>query len=155
MSSNGGWRGFRTMNELVGGMKNALERGASLDRIKQTFLNAGYKPEQIEEAASEVSQFSELISQNFQQYQQQDSSQQVQQQHPQKTQQSQQQDSSQPQAQPQKVQQFQPLPQIQKDSLIKKPANPIMIVLLILAGILTAIVVIFALFGKQILNLLL
>ncbi|MDO8517603.1 MAG: hypothetical protein Q7S33_05760 [Nanoarchaeota archaeon] len=132
------------MNELVGGMKNALERGANLDRIKQTFLNAGYKQEQIEEAAKEVSQFSELISQNFQQYQQQDSSQV----------QPPTQNSAQLQ-QPKKTSQFQPLPQTQKDTIIKKQANPIMVILLILAGIFTAIVVIFALFGKQILNMLL
>ena len=42
--------------ELAGGLKNALERGENLEKAKQSFLNAGYKEEEIEAAAQEVSQ---------------------------------------------------------------------------------------------------
>lgn len=38
--------------ELVGGLKNALERGASLKRAMMTFFNAGYDKTEIEEAAA-------------------------------------------------------------------------------------------------------
>ena len=41
---------------LVGGLKNALERGASIEQAKQSFVNAGYKTEDIEAAAQEVSE---------------------------------------------------------------------------------------------------
>ena len=42
--------------ELAGGLKNALERGENLEKAKLSFLNAGYKKEEIEAAAREVSQ---------------------------------------------------------------------------------------------------
>lgn len=41
-------------SDLTGGIKNALERNESLDKIKQTFLNAGYKIEEIESAIKET-----------------------------------------------------------------------------------------------------
>ena len=44
--------------ELIGGIKNALEKGESLEKAKQSFLNAGYKKEEVEEAAREVAQHS-------------------------------------------------------------------------------------------------
>jgi hypothetical protein len=37
--------------EIVGGLRAALERGESLKRAMMTFFNAGYKKEEIEEAA--------------------------------------------------------------------------------------------------------
>ena len=36
---------------IVGGLKNAMERGSSLEKAKMTFINAGYNPEDIDEAA--------------------------------------------------------------------------------------------------------
>jgi hypothetical protein len=38
-------------DEILGGLKSALERGESLKRAMLTFFNAGYKREEIEEAA--------------------------------------------------------------------------------------------------------
>jgi len=35
---------------IVGGLKNAIERGANLEKAKNTFLNAGYSQEDIDEA---------------------------------------------------------------------------------------------------------
>jgi len=40
--------------EIIGGLKNALERGESLDSAKITFINAGYKKEDVEEAAKQI-----------------------------------------------------------------------------------------------------
>ena len=40
--------------ELIGGLKNALERGEQLTKAKQSFLNAGYKPEEIEGAIQKM-----------------------------------------------------------------------------------------------------
>lgn len=42
-------------NEILGGLKNALERGQSLDSAVQTFINAGYNPKLVQEAATELS----------------------------------------------------------------------------------------------------
>ena len=36
-------------------MKNALERGESIEKAKQTFLSAGYSSQEVEEAAQRVS----------------------------------------------------------------------------------------------------
>ncbi len=70
MSFNERWRCFRIVeaqipkvaeaqvpNEegiLVGGLKNALERGETIEKAKQTFINAGYKPEEVAAAAQKV-----------------------------------------------------------------------------------------------------
>jgi hypothetical protein len=40
--------------EILGGLKSALERGESLKRAMMTFFNAGYKKEEIEEAAKNL-----------------------------------------------------------------------------------------------------
>jgi len=45
------------MSELTGGIENALDRGESPEKAKQSFLNAGYKKEDIEEAFNESSQY--------------------------------------------------------------------------------------------------
>ena len=36
--------------EIIGGIKNALERGISLDKAAQSFINAGYNPKEVQEA---------------------------------------------------------------------------------------------------------
>ena len=43
-----------TKEDIIGGLKNALERGETLERAKSTFINAGYKEEEVEEAAKLV-----------------------------------------------------------------------------------------------------
>jgi len=40
--------------EIIGGLKNALERGENLAKAKQSFINAGYKPEDVEAAAQKM-----------------------------------------------------------------------------------------------------
>ena len=40
--------------DIVGGLKTALSRGESLQKAMQSFYNAGYKKEEIEEAAREL-----------------------------------------------------------------------------------------------------
>ena len=40
-----------TNEEILGGLKSALERGESLKKAMMTFFNAGYKREEIEDAA--------------------------------------------------------------------------------------------------------
>lgn len=41
-------------DEIIAGIKNALERGESLDQAMQTFINAGYKSVEIREAANSL-----------------------------------------------------------------------------------------------------
>ena len=40
--------------EISGGLKNALERGETLQKAKQSFLNAGYKPSEINAAVQKI-----------------------------------------------------------------------------------------------------
>ena len=47
--------------ELISGLRNALERGESLEMAKQSFVNAGYNKKDIEMAAKQVSD-SRIIS---------------------------------------------------------------------------------------------
>lgn len=62
MSFNARWRYFRIVEPqapnkediLIGGLKNALERGESIEKAKQSFINAGYKPEEVTAAAQKV-----------------------------------------------------------------------------------------------------
>lgn len=42
-------------NELTGPLKNALERGENLGKVKKSFINAGYAPRDVEAAAAELS----------------------------------------------------------------------------------------------------
>jgi len=37
--------------DIVGGLKNALERGRSLDEVKQSFINAGYNSKDVEDSS--------------------------------------------------------------------------------------------------------
>ena len=41
--------------ELVGGIKNALERGEPMPKVKKSFLNAGYKQAEVNAAISRLS----------------------------------------------------------------------------------------------------
>lgn len=40
--------------ELVVGLRNAVARGESLENAMQSFVNAGYNPQEVQEAAGEV-----------------------------------------------------------------------------------------------------
>jgi len=42
-------------SEIIGGMKNAIIRGESIEKAKQSFLNAGYKKEEVEEVVQMMS----------------------------------------------------------------------------------------------------
>jgi len=48
--------------ELIGGLKNALERGEPLAKAKQSFLNAGYKQAEIEGAVQKMPTTNSQIS---------------------------------------------------------------------------------------------
>ena len=37
--------------ELLGGLKNAIERGSSLEKAVQSMINSGYNPKEVREAA--------------------------------------------------------------------------------------------------------
>jgi len=62
MPPNGGWRRIKIVapltqgreQEIGGGLKNALDRGESLAKAKQSFVNAGYKPEEVEAAVRKM-----------------------------------------------------------------------------------------------------
>lgn len=70
MSSNGRWRrikivdisGQNRWNEIIGGLKNALERGETLEKAKRSFINAGYKLEEVEMAVQRIPSISSKIS---------------------------------------------------------------------------------------------
>lgn len=49
--------------ELIGGLQNALSRGEDITKAKQSFISAGYKPEEIEAAAQKVSMIPKVIQQ--------------------------------------------------------------------------------------------
>jgi len=40
--------------DLIGALKNAVERGESLSLAKSTLINAGYKKQDVEEAAAKI-----------------------------------------------------------------------------------------------------
>jgi len=42
--------------EIISGFKNAIERGESVEQAKQSFLNAGYPQQEVEQAAKAASQ---------------------------------------------------------------------------------------------------
>lgn len=62
MSPNARWRGIKIVEpsipsraqELVGGLRNAFERGESFIKAKQSLINAGYNPAEVELAAQEM-----------------------------------------------------------------------------------------------------
>jgi hypothetical protein len=51
--------------EILGGLKSALERGESLKRAMMTFYNSGYKKEEIEEVARMLLQYNRESHPNF------------------------------------------------------------------------------------------
>jgi cell division septation protein DedD len=63
MSSNGRREGIKIVApltqsreaEIIGGLKNALDRGETLAKAKQSFINAGYKPAEINVAVQKMS----------------------------------------------------------------------------------------------------
>ncbi|MFH0711995.1 MAG: hypothetical protein V1889_02705 [archaeon] len=40
--------------ELSGGLRNALLRGENINKAKQSFISAGYKPEEVEAASQKI-----------------------------------------------------------------------------------------------------
>lgn len=40
-----------TLDDIKGGLRNAVERGESLEKAKQSFINAGYNSLEVEQAA--------------------------------------------------------------------------------------------------------
>ena len=43
-----------TKEEILAGLKQAIERGESLEQAKQSFINAGYNTREVEEAAASL-----------------------------------------------------------------------------------------------------
>tara|TARA_Y100000310_G_scaffold345075_2_gene461624 strand:- start:2337 stop:2711 length:375 start_codon:yes stop_codon:yes gene_type:complete len=41
-------------DEIIAGLKNAIERGSSLDQAVQSFIGAGYNPSEVRQAASSL-----------------------------------------------------------------------------------------------------
>ena len=48
--------------EIIGGLRNALERGADLQSAKQSFINAGYSSSEVESAVQKVPSISSRVS---------------------------------------------------------------------------------------------
>ena len=49
-------------DEIIAGLKNALERGQPLEAAAQSFINAGYNPQEVKAAAAAISEgVSEII----------------------------------------------------------------------------------------------
>ena len=42
-------------NKLTGGIKNALEKGENIQKVKQSFLNAGYSKRDVDAAVAGIS----------------------------------------------------------------------------------------------------
>ncbi len=63
MSFNARWRRPKIVisstpnreEELSGGLRNALLRGENITKAKQSFINAGYKTEEVESASQKIS----------------------------------------------------------------------------------------------------
>ena len=51
-------------DEIAAGIRNAMERGSSVEDAIQSFINAGYNPNEIEEAASAINPSSILVLSN-------------------------------------------------------------------------------------------
>jgi len=54
-----------TKEEIAGGLKNALERGQSMEEAIYTFVSAGYNPNEVNEAVALINQggISQIIQQ--------------------------------------------------------------------------------------------
>ena len=44
------------IDEIAAGIKNAVERGSSVEEAAQSFINAGYNPQEVREAANILTQ---------------------------------------------------------------------------------------------------
>jgi hypothetical protein len=44
-----------TKEDIIAGLKQAIERGANLEQAKQSFINAGYSSEEVEDSARALS----------------------------------------------------------------------------------------------------
>jgi len=49
-------------DDIAAGLKNAMERGDSLERAMQSFINAGYNPNEVRAAGNLVSQGASQIA---------------------------------------------------------------------------------------------
>ena len=49
--------------DIIAGLRNALERGFSLEQAVQSFINAGYYPMDVQEAAKVFGSVSNIVSQ--------------------------------------------------------------------------------------------
>jgi hypothetical protein len=62
MSLNARWGGFTIVGpldpnreeELIGGLRNAMERGQDLGQAKQSYLNAGYSQQEVDSAVRKI-----------------------------------------------------------------------------------------------------
>ena len=57
MSSNEWWRSSKIVDrssEIIGGIKNGLEKGQSIAAVKQSFINAGYSPTEVNSAEQKM-----------------------------------------------------------------------------------------------------
>ena len=45
-----------TKDDLTGGIKNAVQHGATIEKAVQSFINAGYNPAEVKQAADSLSQ---------------------------------------------------------------------------------------------------
>jgi uncharacterized membrane protein len=43
-------------SDIISGLKNAMERGSTLQQAMQSFINAGYNPAEVQQAAQSISQ---------------------------------------------------------------------------------------------------
>ncbi len=50
------------MNDLTSGLKNAIERGSSLEKAMQSLINAGYSQQEVREAANSLTQGATTIT---------------------------------------------------------------------------------------------
>ncbi len=49
------------IDDIIGGLKNAIEKGDTLEQAKQSFFNAGYSHDDVEEAARSLHSDSSLV----------------------------------------------------------------------------------------------
>lgn len=64
MPSYGRWRRFKIVvptkpqpsraQEIAGGLQNAMDRGETIQMAKQSFLNAGYSPQEVQSATQYI-----------------------------------------------------------------------------------------------------
>lgn len=53
------------LHELVGGIKNSIDRGEELNKVKQSFINAGYGKEEIEDATAMLGLSENIVQQKI------------------------------------------------------------------------------------------